>query len=156
MLKKLTSISPVLQDLAQSFGWEKGIAAARLETRWNEVVGDAIASHTHPEEIRFDTLTLLVDSAVWMHELSFLKKALIEKINRILGKNGIRNIHFKMGVLSLRTPLRQDPPSLPEIGEEEAALLDQLLLPVSDDDLKKAIQKAIRKHLRTERGNQVG
>lgn len=148
MLKTFSSISPVLKGLAQTFGWEKGIASAMLETRWNEIVGDAIASHTHPEEIRFDTLTILVDSAVWMHELSFLKKALIEKVNRLLGKNGIRKIQFKIGPVAPRPAPTQESRSLPgEMGEEEAALLNQLLLPVSDDDLKKTIQRAIRKHL---------
>ncbi len=149
MLKAFSSISPVLQGLAQSFGWEKGIASGVLEARWNEVVGEAIASHTHPEEIRFDTLTIRVDSAVWLHELSFLKKTLIEKINRILGKTGIRNIHFKIGLLPPKpAPFPVGSRSLQgEIGAEETALLNQLLLPVLDDDLKKAIQKAIRKHL---------
>jgi hypothetical protein len=148
MLKAFSSIGPILKGLAQSFGWEKGIAAAMLETRWAEVVGEAIASHTHPEEIRFDTLHIVVDSAVWMHELSFLKKALIEKINRVLGKNGIRNVHFKIGPLTAKPASPVNAPSLSrELGEEEIVLLNQLLSPVSDEDLKKAIQKALRKHL---------
>jgi hypothetical protein len=148
MLKIFSSISPVIKGLAQNFGWEKGIASAMLERRWSEIVGEAIAFHTHPEEIRFDTLTILVDSAVWMHELSFLKKALIEKVNRLLGKAGVRNIHFKMGLLPAKSFSSQKVLSPPgEIGEQEAALLSELVLPISDDDLKKAIQKAIRRHL---------
>lgn len=148
MFKTFSSISPVLQGLAQSFGWEKGIASALIEARWSDVVGEAIALHTAPEEIRFDTLTIVVDSAVWMHELSFLKKTLIEKINLLLGKNGIRKIQFKIGAVPPReVALREIHPVPGQIGQEETALLNQLLLPVSDDDLKKTIQKAIRKHL---------
>lgn len=153
MFKTFSSISPVIKNLAQSFGWEKAIAAALLEARWNEVVGEPIASHTRPDEIRFDTLHILVDSAVWLHELSFLKKALIEKVNRFLGKNGIRNIHFKIGPLPPREVSPQNLPALPaELGEEEAALLNQLLSSVSDEDLKRAIQKALRKHLQAKEG----
>lgn len=148
MFKAFSSISPVLKSLAQSFGWEKGIATALLENRWNEVVGEAIASHTHPEEIRFDVLQIRVDSAVWLHELSFLKKALIEKINRFLGKNGIRSVHFKIGPLPSKPPFCRDaPPVAGELGEADILLLNQLLSPVSDEELKKAIQKAVRKHL---------
>jgi hypothetical protein len=157
MLKPFSSISPIIKGLAQSFGWEKGIASARLETGWNEIVGEAIASHTHPEEIRFDVLTILVDSAVWMHELSFLKKALTEKINPLLGKERIRTVHFKIGLLPPKSVSPQKVFSLPvEIGEKETALLDHLVLPVSDNDLKKAIQKAIRRHLQTSREETEG
>lgn len=148
MFKAFSSISPVLKNLAQSFGWEKGIAVALLESRWTEAVGEAIAAHTHPDEIRFDTLQIRVDSAVWMHELSFLKKALIEKVNRFLGKNGIRNVQFKIGAIPTKTAPRQNLPSPQgEPGEEEAALLHQLLSPVSDEELRKTIRKALRKHL---------
>ena len=147
-MKPFSSISPVLKGLVQSFGWEKGMASALLEARWSEIVGDAIASHTHPEEIRFDTLTILVDSAVWMHELSFLKKVLIDNVNRLLGKGTIRTVHLKIGLLPPKPITPQKTPVLPiEIGEEERLLLDQLVLTVSDNGLKKTIQKAIRRHL---------
>lgn len=156
MLKAFSSISPVLKGLAQSFGWEKAIASAMLEGQWSEVVGEPIASHTAPEEIRFDTLTIRVDSAVWMHELSFLKGPLLEKINRILGKNGVRKIQLKIGPLPPKAALPEDKPLLPAeiagIKEDEAALLEAILSAVSDDGLKRTVEKAVRKHLQSRRG----
>ncbi|MFQ5950179.1 MAG: DUF721 domain-containing protein, partial [Nitrospiria bacterium] len=128
---------------------EKGIASFQLGTAWEEAVGHQIAAHTHPLEIRFDTLTLLVDEAVWMHQLSFMKKEIIEKVNRFLGKRAIRVLRFRISPL----PPRPDPPEdrpvslTAELAAPEAALLNEQVAAVTDDDLKKAIHRAMRRHL---------
>lgn len=137
-----------MKDLARSLGLERGLAQAFLEARWKEVVGPQIASHTHPLEIRFDTLVLLVDKPVWMHELSFLKREIIEKANAHLGKVWIRNIHLKIGpipVSSKPVPERQRSPVA--LGKGEMACLNRHLSAISDPGLKEVIDRAIRRHL---------
>ena len=55
-----------------------------LKQRWAEIVGEQIAGHTQPDQIRFHKLYLSVDSPPWMQELSFLKSTLLEKVNAAL------------------------------------------------------------------------
>ena len=100
-------------------------------------------------EIRFDTLVILVDSAAWIHELSFLKKALIQNSNRFLGGGSIQRVQLRMGPLP--------PPSLKPIVDqigaaetstpEERLFIDEQLLSVGDPELKEAIRKAMRRRL---------
>ncbi|WDT78181.1 MAG: DUF721 domain-containing protein [Candidatus Manganitrophus sp.] len=111
-----TSISPILKGIIKDFGLEKGISGALLQIRWKEIVGPQIASHTYPAEIRFDTLHLTVDSAVWMHQLSFLRKEIIEKCNRLLGKESIRKIQLRTGPL----PPPSNHPKRPLLWKESA------------------------------------
>ena len=147
------SIAPILKGLGEQFGLEKGLVLFRLQERWKEAVGPQIASHTHPVEIRFDTLVLLVDSAAWMQELSFFKKALIQKSNAFLGGGPIQRLQLKIGPLP--------PPNLAPVANQIAAteectgectaderlLIDEQLLPISDPGLKEAIRKAMRRRL---------
>lgn len=60
------------------------MAEHRLREHWAEVVGDQIASHAQPDQIRFRKLYLAVDSPAWMQELAFLKPTLMEKVNAAL------------------------------------------------------------------------
>lgn len=147
-----TSISPILKGIIKDFGLEKGIAGALLQIRWKELVGPQIASHTYPAEIRFDTLSLRVDSAVWMHQLSFLKREIIEKCNRLLGNESIRKLQLRIGPLPAAVETAEET-AAPE-GEctaEEAAFIEQQLLSIPDLELKEAVRRALRRHCLKER-----
>lgn len=151
------AIAPILNGLTHDLGLEKGLAFIRLEARWEEVVGPQVAAHTSPLEIRFDTLSLLVDSAAWMHQLSFLKKELIEKSNALLGGTSIQKLYFKMGPLPPPDPApRPDKVTAIEAYHpKEAALLDSHLLSIADPELKEVIRRAmwrLRKEGDEERG----
>lgn len=143
-----TSISPILKGIIKDFGLEKGIAGALLQIRWREIVGPQIASHTYPAEIRFDTLHLTVDSAVWMHQLSFLKQEIIEKCNRILGKASIRKIQLRTGPLPppLDPPL-EAPALKGKCTVEEEGFIEQQVSSIPDAALKEVVRRALRRHL---------
>lgn len=147
-----TSISPILKGLAKELGLEKGIASAMLQEHWKEIVGPQIASHTYPMEIRFDTLPLRVDSAVWMHQLSFLKGEIIEKCNRILGGESIRKLQLRTGPLPAAVDLSDGTPKPKgECSSEEAAFIERQLASIPDPELKEAVRRALQRHLLNER-----
>jgi len=62
------------------------MAEHRLRENWAGVVGDQIAAHAQPDQIRFRKLFLAVDSPAWMQELSFLKPVLLQKVNAALNQ----------------------------------------------------------------------
>ena len=152
------SIAPILKGLGEQFGLEKGLVLFRLQERWKEAVGPQIASHTHPVEIRFDTLVLLVDSAAWIQELSFFKKALIQKCNAFLGGRPIQRLQLKMGPLppSSLTPAADPIAGVEDCTQdctiEERLFIDEKLSSIADSELKEAIRKAMRRRLSQTRG----
>jgi predicted nucleic acid-binding Zn ribbon protein len=149
MKRGLSSIAPILNRLTKKAGLEKGIASFNLGEHWEEAVGHQIATHTYPTEIRFTTLVVLVDEAVWMHQLSFMKKEIIEKVNHFLKKRPIQEIRFRIGSLPPRSKPSKAPssPKREKLSDQDAAILSQQLEFVQDHDLKLAIQKAMRRHL---------
>lgn len=62
------------------------MAEHHLREHWVEIVGEQIAAHAQPDQIRFHKLYMAVDSPAWMQELAFLKPTLLEKINAALGR----------------------------------------------------------------------
>jgi predicted nucleic acid-binding Zn ribbon protein len=81
-----TSADQILQGLIAQYGLEGPMAEHRLREHWTEIVGDQVAAHAQPDQIRFRKLYLTVDSSAWMQEMSFLKPMLLEKVNGALNR----------------------------------------------------------------------
>jgi hypothetical protein len=54
---------------------------ARLRRQWPDIVGEPIAAHTRPDQVRFKKLYVLVHNSVWLQQLTFLKPVLLDKVN---------------------------------------------------------------------------
>jgi len=63
---------------------------------WEEIVGKQIAMHATPCIIKNGTLIIEVDSPTWRHQLNFMKKTIVDKINASLQSRVIRDIHFNI------------------------------------------------------------
>ncbi len=150
MKKGLSPISPLLKAMSKNLGLEKGMDLFRLKEGWPDIVGHTIASHTSPQAIRYHVMTLHVDGAAWLHELSFLKEEIRQKINRQLGKNVVRSLRLKIGPVSDLSESRQSMTSQKKrtpLTTEAQALVKEQVSVVSDDALKRAIRKAMVHHL---------
>ena len=64
---------------------------------WEDAVGETIAENTRPAAFKGEILIVYVASSTWMHQLQFLKKDIIEKVNSALGKELVEEIKFKIG-----------------------------------------------------------
>ena len=62
-----------------------------------------MASNTWPDQIRYKKLYLLVHNSVWLHQLTFLKPTLIQKLNGAAGGELITEIVLRVGEIPLRT-----------------------------------------------------
>ena len=60
-------------------------------SKWERVVGKAIAKNTRPKTIKNDTLYIEVHNPAWKTELQFMKNDLLKKIVRE-SKDGIKRI----------------------------------------------------------------
>jgi len=90
-------ISRILDEIIKRYGLEGKVMEYKLSVHWKDIVGEIIASHTRPAGIRYKKLKILVDSPVWLQEISFYKHEIIEKINRHFGKTLVTKVYFKIG-----------------------------------------------------------
>lgn len=100
----LDSIASILSGIAHRFGLETKMLEYRLRRRWPEIVGEQIAAHTRPEQIRFKKLYLSVHNSVWLQQLTYLKPVLLQKVNDVAGQPMVTEIVMRIGEFVNETP----------------------------------------------------
>jgi predicted nucleic acid-binding Zn ribbon protein len=126
----LDSFGTILSGLAKRLGLHSHLFELRLQQQWRDMIGEPIASHTWPVQIRFKKLHLLVRNSVWLQQLTFLKPTLIAKLNEQAGTELVTDIAFRVGEIPTA-----DPQSAPETSSRPG-------LPVSDAALVEAAAHA--------------
>lgn len=95
--KSLDSFGAILSGLAKRLGLETRLLELRLQHDWRDIIGEPIASHTWPAQIRFKKLYLVVQNSVWLQQLTFLKPALLAKLRDAAGTGLIGEIVLRVG-----------------------------------------------------------
>lgn len=67
---------------------------ADLFSRWSEIAGAPVAEHAEPVRIEHGRLTLQVEDSAWRHQLLYMRRELIGRINGALGEKTVREIKF--------------------------------------------------------------
>ena len=90
----MEAIGGVLQRVVRDLGLEREMQGWKAAEAWPGIVGARIARHTRCTGFREGTLRVEAESSAWMHELSYLERELVRKINRHLGADFVREVKF--------------------------------------------------------------
>ncbi len=96
---KFVHISNILADVLNKYRREGDIGLVQVWRIWDNIVGDVIAQNAKPAAFKGRILLVHVTSSSWIHQLQFLKKELIDRLNQALGKPLIEELKFKIGPL---------------------------------------------------------
>ena len=70
----------------------------KVEQRWRDAVGEAVAAHTRVVEFRGMVLRVDVDSSALLHELvSFRRVKILEKLRSGENPLPVRDVRFELG-----------------------------------------------------------
>lgn len=86
-MKDPMAIEQVLNLALKQAGISDEIARYQFVLRWEEIVGEKIASKTRPECISHGRLVVRVTDSVWAQELSFQKAVIIQRLQKYLAKD---------------------------------------------------------------------
>jgi predicted nucleic acid-binding Zn ribbon protein len=92
-------IGNIINDVIKQYRREPDFALKKVWRLWDEAVGETIAQNARPAAFKGKLLIVHVNSSAWLHQLQFLKKDLIFKLNSALGKPLVEEIKFKIGML---------------------------------------------------------
>ncbi len=107
----LDSFGTILSGLAKRLGLESRLIELRLQHQWHAIVGEPLASHAWPDQIRFKKLYLIVRNSVWLQQLTFLKPALLAKLNAEAGSELLTDIVLRVGEIPSQKP--EPAPTIP-------------------------------------------
>jgi predicted nucleic acid-binding Zn ribbon protein len=134
----------LLGPLLRNLGIEEGVRLARLKNDWHRIIGKPISVHTSPSRLSQGELLLNADSPIWIHQLSFCKAAIIEK----LGVYGVRDVRFRIGKIPQKKQDRHAQ-SPGELSSDDALFISELTSGIGDEELKKVVKGAAEKSFRT-------
>jgi len=113
---------------------------------WAKAVGDTIAQQAQPAFVRGGILFVKCSSSAWMQQLQFMKGTICEALNRLLGKEVVKEIRFQIGKIA---PLAQAKPSAEdqEVALDDAELkrIDEALRPLQDPEIKEIARRIMVK-----------
>ncbi len=78
-------LSDSLPGVTRRIGGADGPAFVTLVSGWAGIVGPAVAGHSRPLRLRDGTLTIGVDQAGWVTELTYLEATLRGRLDEAVG-----------------------------------------------------------------------
>ena len=90
-------LGKILENYFNREGLHHRIQEQKILDAWTVMVGDAIAEMTEPVRLRGRVLQVRVSNSVWMYELQFHKKLIIQKLNEHAGEPVIQDLWFFVG-----------------------------------------------------------
>ena len=90
-------IGPVMKSVVNEFYKKADQGILKISAVWQEVVGEAIAANTKPATMKGKLLIVNVSSSIWVQELHFMKKDLVQKLNERVGAYLVEEVKFKIG-----------------------------------------------------------
>ncbi|MFB3115324.1 MAG: DUF721 domain-containing protein [Nitrospirales bacterium] len=147
-MHSFTSFHSILQGLARSQGFDVRLWEYRLQTQWRDIVGEVLAAHTWPTRIRFRKLFIAVDNSVWLHQLTYLKSTLMEKIQSEAPDLYLRDIVFRIGEIPEQ---KGDEPEsknvIPHVSAESLMTATEYTREITNEELRYSLTRVISKAL---------
>jgi predicted nucleic acid-binding Zn ribbon protein len=93
------AIADVLSSLLARRGYARERAVADCRAAWRQAAGTKLAEHSCAGNIRRGVLEVTVRNSAVAQELTFLKKKLLQELNRLAPDQSIRDLRIRVGEL---------------------------------------------------------
>ena len=88
-------LKKTINQLLRAYGYQNQLDEIELIKLYEDSVGKVFANHTKKIAFKDKTLYVMLDSASLKQELSYIKEALVEKLNKELGRVVVEKIIIK-------------------------------------------------------------
>ncbi len=97
-----------------------------IQPAWEHIVGKLLVNHTRPLSVVAGHLVVEVPSVAWRVQLVSYERALVDRIQHLLGDDSITGIDWKLNpaLVSTDLPVAEAPPRIPPQREADPAVQD--------------------------------
>ncbi|PIB36564.1 hypothetical protein BFP72_14725 [Reichenbachiella sp. 5M10] len=92
--RETVTMKDLMDAMLKSYNIDRRFDQASLVSKWNKIMGTAIANRTTNLEIRNDVLIVTLSSAPLKHELNNSKQKVMDMVNTEFGKHIVKQILF--------------------------------------------------------------
>lgn len=151
-------LGKILENYLSRAGLQPRIQEQRIMDAWEQMVGKAIAEMTEPVRVRNRVLQVKVTNSVWMHELQFHKKLIIQKLNEYTGSRVIQDLWFFIGE---KEAGKKIPPEggkkkrerqIRDPGREERIQIEREVSQLDDPEMREILLRVFSKGLTCGKG----
>ena len=148
-------IKEVINQLFRKIGIEKKIKEKKALRMWKEAVGETIARHTSPVSIKKGNLFVKVDNSGWLSALTYLKEKIISEFNQRQGKNLIRDIYFRLGVVEKDREKEKNSPRIKRVklNKQELNKIENSLKKIKSYPFYKVTKRVLIKDRKLKKKN---
>lgn len=135
----------VLDEVLQGLGLARRVEEGKVSQVWEEAVGKKIAAHARPTKMQDGKLSVEVDNTTWVQQLTFLKKRIIDEINKQTGKEIVREITFKIGKVGRTLKKKPKEPGMEldriKLNEQRLRQVEENVKHIRDPETKDVLRR---------------
>jgi len=149
-----SAVGEILGRYLDQSGLRPRIREQKILDVWNQLVGKAIAEVSQPVRVRNRSLQVKVTHPVWMQQLQFHKKLIIQKVNEFFGGPFLQELRFVLGERDeVKSPQIDRGGRNPqrELRKEEQERIAREVSGIRDGEIREALFQLFAKGLTTER-----
>ncbi len=157
MKNTMKGLKDLIPATIRHMGMTKDFNGHVVVMRWPEIVGSENAAHCRALSVQRGVVLVEVDSPVWGHHLSMMKREMIAKANELIGEKLIEDIRFKAGYFKDSQNNQQDGELSPvqeipalwqvRLSTGERAWLEETVKSTADPALRRKMTRILRKEL---------
>jgi predicted nucleic acid-binding Zn ribbon protein len=113
---------------------------------WDQAVGETVAQQAQPTFVRAGTLFVKCSSSAWMQQLHFMKGTIREELNRLVGREVVKDIRFQIGMIAHSTHAESSVKDQEVVLDDaERERIDEALRPLQDDETREIVRRIMIK-----------
>ena len=151
MAGEISRLKMALERSLRDLGLDKRLKAEQIVALWPTLVGPAVNKIAQPVQFRNGTLFIDVADSIWIQELKFQERHLIERLNAAIAEPIVRRLFLQLG----RTPrassdeaaAAKPPPAETPLDPQQELAIAREVAHVRDPQLREVLKDFRRRLL---------
>jgi hypothetical protein len=134
----MIDVARLLPKLLNATGGNPEMAEIAAKLAWTRAAGDGLRRHAIPFRLFRQTLVVSVADPIWQRQMQSMSGELISRINRLLGREIVANIEFRIDPATVER-VRASSPAKGSRERARGPIPDELITAASeiaDQDLR--------------------
>lgn len=117
---QMNTVIGLLPKLLDASRQNSEVAESAAKVAWTRAAGDGLRLNAVPLRLYQNTLVVAVADGIWQKQLRAMSRELLARVNRILGRDLIKSIEFRIDPRSLQIARQQSPRNTNTVSDELA------------------------------------